>query len=183
MTNFVCEISFSAVHVGVHQPVSPSCSARKDGWGRIVAAFALSESFCWNLVCLQINGHQVMDEPMEEGESFSHCVSITNRGGPPAAREGVWRHACLLFVQDEGTYKEIPITHHVKEGCEKADPSQFELLKVLGQGSFGKVSGRLWCSRLYTCGRLFLNLSCPRRYFLSGRFWVQMLVSYMQWKF
>lgn len=27
----------------------------------------------------------------------------------------------------------------VKEGAEKADPSQFELLKVLGQGSFGKV--------------------------------------------
>uniref|UniRef100_A0A8C7J882 non-specific serine/threonine protein kinase n=1 Tax=Oncorhynchus kisutch TaxID=8019 RepID=A0A8C7J882_ONCKI len=28
---------------------------------------------------------------------------------------------------------------HTKEGFEKADPSQFELLKVLGQGSYGKV--------------------------------------------
>uniref|UniRef100_A0A8C1DLN0 Ribosomal protein S6 kinase n=2 Tax=Cyprinus carpio TaxID=7962 RepID=A0A8C1DLN0_CYPCA len=35
--------------------------------------------------------------------------------------------------------KEFDISHHVKEGFEKADPSQFELLKVLGQGSYGKV--------------------------------------------
>uniref|UniRef100_A0A452R0K6 Ribosomal protein S6 kinase n=1 Tax=Ursus americanus TaxID=9643 RepID=A0A452R0K6_URSAM len=40
---------------------------------------------------------------------------------------------------EEGTVKEIDISHHVKEGFEKADPSQFELLKVLGQGSYGKV--------------------------------------------
>ncbi|NWR69871.1 KS6A2 kinase, partial [Centropus bengalensis] len=45
----------------------------------------------------------------------------------------------LLPLQEEGIVKEIDISHHVKEGFEKADPSQFELLKVLGQGSYGKV--------------------------------------------
>ncbi|KAF4026938.1 hypothetical protein G4228_019390 [Cervus hanglu yarkandensis] len=61
----------------------------------------------------EVNGLKMVDEPMEEGEADS--------------------------CQDEGVVKEIPITHHVKEGYEKADPAQFELLKVLGQGSFGKV--------------------------------------------
>ena len=35
--------------------------------------------------------------------------------------------------------REIEISQNTIKGCEKADPSQFELLKVLGQGSFGKV--------------------------------------------
>uniref|UniRef100_A0A8B9GJ73 Ribosomal protein S6 kinase n=1 Tax=Amazona collaria TaxID=241587 RepID=A0A8B9GJ73_9PSIT len=52
----------------------------------------------------------------------------------------IWGFCFLLFpLQEEGIVKEIDISHHVKEGFEKADPSQFELLKVLGQGSYGKV--------------------------------------------
>ncbi|XP_016812103.1 ribosomal protein S6 kinase alpha-2 isoform X3 [Pan troglodytes] len=45
----------------------------------------------------------------------------------------------LFLRKEEDVVKEIDISHHVKEGFEKADPSQFELLKVLGQGSYGKV--------------------------------------------
>ncbi|XP_078088478.1 ribosomal protein S6 kinase alpha-3 isoform X4 [Mustelus asterias] len=60
------------------------------------------------------DGQQMVDEPMSEDEA-------------------------VLQPQDQENEQEIPITCLVKEGCEKADPSQFELLKVLGQGSFGKV--------------------------------------------
>uniref|UniRef100_A0A8C0F783 non-specific serine/threonine protein kinase n=1 Tax=Bubo bubo TaxID=30461 RepID=A0A8C0F783_BUBBB len=45
----------------------------------------------------------------------------------------------FFLKKEDGIVKEIDISHHVKEGFEKADPSQFELLKVLGQGSYGKV--------------------------------------------
>uniref|UniRef100_A0A8C8HH96 Ribosomal protein S6 kinase n=1 Tax=Oncorhynchus tshawytscha TaxID=74940 RepID=A0A8C8HH96_ONCTS len=54
----------------------------------------------------------------------------------------VWKYKKPMGLTpwiDDGILKEIDISQHTKEGFEKADPSQFELLKVLGQGSYGKV--------------------------------------------
>ena len=45
-----------------------------------------------------------------------------------------------LSLQEDQEMREIEVTSMAAEGLEKADPSCFELLKVLGQGSFGKVT-------------------------------------------
>ncbi|KAM9679574.1 ribosomal protein S6 kinase alpha-2 isoform 2-T2 [Dama dama] len=57
-----------------------------------------------------------------------------DKGDPPSLETKT-----AVSAKEEGIVKEIDISHHVKAGFEKADPSQFELLKVLGQGSYGKV--------------------------------------------
>ncbi|XP_075059401.1 ribosomal protein S6 kinase alpha-2 isoform X2 [Mixophyes fleayi] len=69
--------------------------------------------------------------------------------------------------EDDRIVKEIDISHHVEEGFEKAEPSQFELLKVLGQGSYGKVflvrkikgsdSGQLYAMKVLKKATLKVN--------------------------
>ena len=49
----------------------------------------------------------------------------------------------FIFQEDQNnTEHEIEITNITKEGCERADSSQFELLQTLGAGSFGKVENK-----------------------------------------
>lgn len=149
----------------------------------------------WNLlVWLQVNGHQIMDEPMEEGESFSHCVS--NDGLEVLGRVCVClltclrpciavSYGCCLCRMKERIRRFLSLTMwkravrkliHLSLNCSKS--SARALLARWGNGahqsdmSIGAISGRV-----------FLNFSSSLRYFLSGKSWVQMLVSYMQWKF
>uniref|UniRef100_A0A287BA67 Ribosomal protein S6 kinase n=1 Tax=Sus scrofa TaxID=9823 RepID=A0A287BA67_PIG len=94
----------------------------------------------------EIVGAEKQGGPVKpRGPSFPTPVPKV-RTGPASSRaqwrtrpEGPWPYFCPVLLQEEGVVKEVDISHHVKAGFEKADPSQFELLKVLGQGSYGKV--------------------------------------------
>lgn len=46
--------------------------------------------------------------------------------------------------------REIELTEVTREGYDKCEASHFELLKVLGQGSFGKVCRVVLHSLLHT---------------------------------
>ncbi|XP_039594224.1 ribosomal protein S6 kinase alpha-2 isoform X2 [Polypterus senegalus] len=80
----------------------------------------------WDALCLDMEALSIDSAfaSLAEDERLSESTHETPKGAP---------------VTDDGLVKEIDISHHVKEGFEKADPSQFELLKILGQGSYGKV--------------------------------------------
>ncbi|EMP25171.1 Ribosomal protein S6 kinase alpha-2 [Chelonia mydas] len=94
------------------------------------------------LVCLALELREQLGQPLGELH-----LSLLGQSCPPAAGVGEeWKYngadrprKSLRQTKEEGIVKEIDISHHVKEGFEKADSSQFELLKVLGQGSYGKV--------------------------------------------
>ena len=54
---------------------------------------------------------------------------------------------------------EIEVTDVTREGCEKASPDQFDLLRVLGQGSFGKVSDHPLCNTVFLKVTLCVSLT------------------------
>ncbi|KAK8723333.1 hypothetical protein OTU49_011662, partial [Cherax quadricarinatus] len=89
-------------------------------------------------------------ECSEEGEELGHLDNFLYPPPPDNPFDATFRHTRTsathrrFRVKKEadgecnGTH-EIEVCEIMPEGHEKADPSQFELLKVLGQGSFGKV--------------------------------------------
>lgn len=54
---------------------------------------------------------------------------------------------CLQPVEEASSVIDVYDEVIKSKACLKADPSQFELLKVLGQGSFGKV---FWADLIFS---------------------------------
>ncbi|XP_071531807.1 ribosomal protein S6 kinase alpha-2 isoform X3 [Panulirus ornatus] len=85
----------------------------------------------WSKLQVQKDDEKSTQRPLYPGER------INSRKGRSSTED--------MVVDEDEADGEINGTHEIEvceimpEGHEKADPSQFELLKVLGQGSFGKV--------------------------------------------
>ncbi|XP_044290938.1 ribosomal protein S6 kinase alpha-1 isoform X1 [Varanus komodoensis] len=84
---------------------------------------------------------ELVDMELDGAENGQAAPEERKEALSKAKREPTWieRDTANAANKNEGSVQEYTITYLVKEGSEKADPSQFELLKVLGQGSFGKV--------------------------------------------
>lgn len=95
-----------------------------------------------------------------------------------------WCLSLFFFSQDDSILKEIDISHHVKEGCEKADPSQFQLLKVLGQGSYGKVQDEVILHLAFAGGHLIFQTTTEKEKqepLKKDQILIQMRCSFSNW--
>lgn len=72
---------------------------------------------------------------VDESDDMHHQGGISCGGSSGSSTHG---HN-LVHNDVHMKEREFELKDVVKEGHDKADPSQFELLKVLGEGSFGKV--------------------------------------------
>ncbi|XP_060640473.1 ribosomal protein S6 kinase alpha-1 isoform X1 [Anolis sagrei] len=84
---------------------------------------------------------ELVDMELDEAENGQAAPEERKDVLSKAKRETAWIEKDSVNAADkkDGSVQEYTITYLVKEGSEKADQSHFELLKVLGQGSFGKV--------------------------------------------
>lgn len=79
---------------------------------------------------------QNVGEPIRGGTQSSNSLPMVVENSAESRQAST---AESLDSGGESCEREVELQDVVKEGHEKADPSQFELLKVLGEGSFGKV--------------------------------------------